>query len=158
MASDFRVDGADVFRGVGRALKQAGDGRELKKDLARELRNAGKPAAEEMRAKLRGALPSSNGLAALFTKKKFSVRNRFAGDGAGISISTGTGHQFSGVERSGTIRHPVFGGPTWVVQSVGGSGVLERTFAENADEFADGVASALDATLQRLVTSIDRAS
>jgi hypothetical protein len=158
MASSLKEGAADTLRDVGRALRQAGDGRELKKDLARNLRNAGKPAAEEMRTKLRGALPSSNGLAALFTKKRFSVRNRFAGKNAGISITTGTAHQFSGVENSGTVRHPVFGGKAWVAQSVGGAGVLERTFEENADEFAEGVVSALDETLQRLTRSLDKAS
>lgn len=163
-SENFRVDGVDTLREVGRALKEAGDGREIKRDLARELRAAGKPAADDMRTALASRLPHGNGLAAFFTKKKFSIRNRFSGNSAGIQMSTGKKHQFAQVEDTGILRHPVFADGEverkdwlWVAQSVtGAKGVLQERFEDHADEFVEAAASALDSAIARLARSIDR--
>lgn len=151
----IRVNGVDTLREIGRALKEAGDGKEIKRELTRELRKAGKPAAEDMRSTLASRLPHGGGLAVLFTKKKFSVRNRLSGANAGVRISTGKKHQFAQVEDTGVLRHPVFAQEgrdwLWVAQSVtGAKGVLGETFADHTDEFAKAAASALDSALERL--------
>lgn len=162
-AENFRIEGVDTIRAVGRGFKEAGDGKEIKRDLARELRAAGKPAADDMRATLAGQLPQGNGLAAFFTKKKFSIRNRFSGNSAGIQMTTGKKHQFAQVEDTGILRHPVFADGEverrdwmWVAQSVtGAKGVLEERFEAHADEYVEAAASALDSAITRLTRSID---
>lgn len=172
MAVSFRFQGADALRAVGQALKEAGEGKELKKGLSRELRAAGKPAAEDMRAELAKALPKSGGLSASLTKRKFSVLTRLTGaaradghGGAGVRISTTKKHQYTSLEDTGILRHPVFadGEETrsdwlWVAQSVSGAkGALTDTFDEHIPEFVNGVQRALDQTLDSLDRAMRRA-
>lgn len=165
MAGSFRIEGADALRAVGRALKEAGEGKELKKDLARELRTAGKPAAEDMRAELAKALPDRGGVSASLTKRKFSVQTRLTGSGAGVRIATNKKHQYASLEDTGILRHPLFADKDeprsdwlWVAQSVSGAkGALTDTFHEHSAEFVNGVQAALDKTLESLDRALKKA-
>lgn len=157
----FRIRGAGTLRDVGIALRDIGDGKELKRNLVRQLREAGKPAAEAMRARLAKELPDRGGVSVLLTKRKFSVRNRLTGKGAGVQIATTKKHQYRQLEDTGILRHPVFGDGDeprsdwlWVAQSVSGAkGALGDEFDDHNTEFVRAVQDALDSTWDR----VDRA-
>lgn len=161
MAKDFRIEGADALRGAARALGEAGTGKELKKALVKNLRQAGKPAADDMRTHLRQVMPARGGLAAAFTKRRFGVRNRLTGKGAGIRIVALGSHAYKAVEERGRLRRPVYADAarpktewTWVTQQVPGAiGALAQTFESHSDEFAEGIQDAL----QQVIREIERA-
>lgn len=166
MAKDFRVEGVEALRGAGRALALAGDGKELKKALVKNLREVGKPAADDMRSHLREVMPARGGLAAAFTRRRFSVRNRITGRGAGVRIVALGSHAYKAVEDRGRLRHPVYANAalpktewTWVTQQVPGAiGALSKAFEDHEAEFAEGIQDALQEVIRGIERSIEEAS
>jgi len=100
--SDFTVKGTGDFLKLSKALKAAGR-TEMRKELNKRLRGAGKPLIPEIRTAARRELPKSGGLAKRMAKRPIRVVTRTGRD-AGIKIvmaRTQEGYN------DGVIRHPV---------------------------------------------------
>src|SRR5690242_12010056 len=86
---DLRVTGADDLERVGKRLREVGAG-DLRKELLRGIREAGKPVILDVRKSALETLPRRGGLAALVAKSKFATRTRVSGKNVGVQIK-GTG-------------------------------------------------------------------
>lgn len=147
--ADFDIRGSDAIRDLGRALKSAGDGGELRKGLLRELRAAGKPITAAVRSDLGSKMPQRGGLAAHLAKAKVSTRNKLSGNSAGISIQTSVpGYDLAGIEK-GTVRHPTFGHRPWVAQSVEAN-VITNAIDSKKNTMRDAVIDAIDSVLDHI--------
>lgn len=168
MADDFRVEGGRSLEALAKALRRVGDGKELRKQLLAGLREAGQPAAEDMRTALAAKLPRRGGAARLLTKKKrtFAVRNRLSSSGkqsAGVRIvSTDGKRDYDSLERRGVLRRPVYPGDRprrswrWVEQKVPTSGVLEGVLREHEPQFVAGVERAMSDAAAAVEQAIER--
>lgn len=124
MGEDISVKGSHELEALARRLKEAG-GAELRKEMLRGFRAAGKDTIKSVRTSARSTLPKSGGLADLVAKSSFGVRTRLAGDKTGVQIK-GTGKTVRGLRDidAGHVKHPVFARSgdrkswAWVVQSV----------------------------------------
>jgi hypothetical protein len=81
--------------------------RDLKLQLARGTRNAGKPFIEQARANARDRLPKGGGLNNLVADERIAVRNRLTGRSVGISVRTNW--RLVNQTNAGFVRHPTFG-------------------------------------------------
>ena len=83
---------------------------ELRKQLLKDLREAGKPTVSDIRAGILATFPNRGGLANRMAKTSLGVRNRLSGNAA-VRLQ-GTSRQVRGLQqmdREGTWRHPIFG-------------------------------------------------
>jgi hypothetical protein len=114
---DLRITGANELGDLARDLKRAGD-KELRRDLMRGIQRAGKPLKEAAQRAALTELPKAGGLNEFVASGKFSVRTRTAGRNPGVRLSGAkAGHDIRAIDL-GRLRHPVFGGGTWVSQSI----------------------------------------
>lgn len=113
---DVRVSGAEQLVALARAAK-AVDG-QIRRDMLRELRTAGKRMIPDVQDAARDMLPSSGGLNEFVASSKYAVRTRTTGSSAGVRVTgTKAGHDIAAIN-DGTVRHPVFDTGAWVAQSV----------------------------------------
>lgn len=158
----FQTDGPDALRGLSRAFKDAEDGKELRKQLVRRLRDAGKPTAAALQAATVAHLPTRGGVARTFTRPKYSIRNRLTGENASVRITSSKKHSWRGLEEKGELRHPVFPGGrprvewVWASQHVPTQGVQAVELADHIDEFRDGVMAAINDAAAALTRSIEK--
>ena len=119
MVADFSVEGTNHLNALGAAFKAAGDeGKGLKRELLKEIRDETKPASEDVRRSAESLLPRRGGLAARVAGSRFSTSTRFGANTAGVRIVGKSGYNISRMN-AGTLRHPVFGNRSaWVTQSV----------------------------------------
>ena len=105
----FKVEGAEQFLQLSKALKAAG-ALDLRKELHRELRKAGKPLVKETRDVARRTLPQRGGLARLIAKAPQRVQVRTGLDTAGIRLVAGKRRGAAETSNNlGLVAHPVFG-------------------------------------------------
>lgn len=144
---------------LGRRLKTAD--KQLRKDLLREIRTAGKPTIEDIRASALATLPNRGGLANRVGKDtKFGTRTRTAGRSAGVQIrSTGgasSGRTLKSLDEEGTWRHPLFGNrKVWVGQSDGAAeGWFTEPIEDDLPRFRKAVLDAMEKTANEIVRGI----
>jgi hypothetical protein len=114
---DVRVEGAERLAELAAVLKRLDDN-ELRKDMLRGLRAAGKPLARAAQGAARAKLPRGGGLNEWVAGSKFAIRTKTSGRSAGIRVvGTKRGHDLVGMNE-GLVRHPVFGGPGWSVTRI----------------------------------------
>ena len=166
MSDDYRIEGGKSLEALAKVMRKVGDGKELRRQLLAALREAGQPAADDMRTTLAAKLPKRGGASKVLTKKKrtFAVRNRLSSSGkdsAGVRIlSTDDKHDYDSLERRGVLRHPVHPGRRprrswrWVEQKVPTAGVLEGVMREHEPEFLAGVESAMTRAAAAVEASI----
>lgn len=130
------VSGAEEFVRLAKHLAVAD--KELRKQLLRRIRDAGKPVAHDMKAGLRAQLPNKGGLANRGGRAPVGIRTRAAGKQAGIRIQasgskkTLTARTLKGLDESGSWRHPVFGDrKKWAGQT---EGAVQGWFTEQAED------------------------
>lgn len=135
--ADFQVRGGDQLASLAKSLRQLDSSGEIKKQLARELREAGKPIAPDVKANL-ARLPRRGGLAADVTRRvKVGIRNSFSGEKAGVRLEA---------------KHP-----TVDLASVE-DGILRRTGQRVAgDSVADAVAAHQSQLLDACLDAVERA-
>jgi len=152
--ADFYVSkaGADQLASVGRRLKAAGDeGKGLRKELLAEIRKAGKPTIQEIRARAREILPHSGGLADRVASAAFGVRTRLAGNRVGVEIK-GTGRSVKNLRaiNAGRLRKPVFGNrQVWAEQSVE-PGFFDEPIEANVPVIRQHIKEAMQATARKI--------
>lgn len=117
MAGDFRITGAEDLEKLARRLKDAGN-TELRKELLRGIREAGKDTIPKVRDAARAKLPRRGGFAESVARAPIGVRTRASGKSAGVRIARGKG---GGNLKAGRLRHPVYGQrKVWREQKVDG--------------------------------------
>lgn len=153
----FRVDGAEALRTVAKLLREQGDGKELKKQLAKELRQIAVPLSDLMREALANKLPQRGGAARSFRNARWSVRNRFSGENAGVRITSNKKHDYASLERRGRLRHPVWADPgrtrrnwRWVDQKVPTQGLYAQLVEEQEPEMVAAFLAAIDTVLDKI--------
>jgi hypothetical protein len=153
MDEDLQIKGGQAFAQLGKALKQAGDGRELRKEFLKELRAAGKPVTARIRRDLGAEMPKRGGLAAHLSKAKVGVRNRLSGDSAGVRLEiSDKNYDLPKIEK-GIVRHPTYGHGPWVSQPVKPNVVTDAIEAE-ASVFQTAVLDAIDTVVHKIEESI----
>jgi hypothetical protein len=127
---------AQNFRTVARALRDEGDGRELKRELAEEFRDILGEIVDEQRGLLMGM--SSGGLPhageplrqAISAGLKISVRTTGKAAGARIrAVGSRVPRNFRNAPKrfnAHEFRHPIFGTAVWVTQISGAEGWFDR--------------------------------
>lgn len=117
---DLSVKGANQLADLARDLKSEANGREIRRDLLKGIRDAAKPLAKEAAPKAaREGLPKKGGLNEYVASSKFAVRTRTSGKSAGVRIvgSKPPKHDLAAMDR-GALRHKVYGHDVWVHQSI----------------------------------------
>jgi hypothetical protein len=159
MAVDFETDGPEALRNLARLLRTQSDGKELKKKFVRELRTAGKPAADALRAALIEGLPKRGGAARSFRNARWGARNRLTGENAGIRMVSNKKHDYASINR-GRLRHPAYPDPArprkdwrWADQQVP---ALRDFFDETIDELRPEMREAILRAIDSLLDEIER--
>ncbi len=145
--SDFRVQGADEFYRLSRALRNAGR-TGLRKELTKGLRLAAKPLIAQTRAAAAAELPKRGGLGRSVAKAPQRVTVATGARTVGVRIVA------KGPVRganAGTVRHPVFGHrDRFVFQQVRG-GWFDRTLTDAAPTVTPAILAAMDAVMETVV-------
>ncbi len=145
--SEFRVEGAEQFLQLSKALKAAGQ-TELRKELNKGLRLAAKPLIAQTRAAATAELPKRGGLGRSVAKAPQRVVVATGARTVGVRIVA------KGPVRganAGTVRHPVFGHrDRFVSQQVPG-GWFDRTLEGAADSVTPAILAAMDAVMEAVV-------
>jgi hypothetical protein len=144
MPDDFSVRGADQFLALSQRLKQAGQ-TELRKELAKGVRDAAKPLIAKTRQAARSSLPQRGGLAARYARQAQRVRTSTGQKTAGVSITL---KGQPGIT-SGRIRHPVFGTDKFVTQRVDGEW-WDDTLAASAPDVLVGIEVAMGRVARKI--------
>ena len=148
MTDDFSVTGADSFLALSKALKAAGRG-EMRKALAKGLRDGAKPLIPLTRAAARQQLPHAGGLADLVAGTPQRIQVRTGADTAGVRLVVGKRRSGARGADEGTIRHPVFGHSVYVDQSV-----APGWFTDTASKNVHVVLPALEAAITDVIDQI----
>lgn len=140
MAS-YGVSGAEEFVRLAANLKTADP--VLQKAMLRQIRDAGKPIAHDMKAGIRAQLPNRGGLASRAAGAPIGIRTRAAGRQAGIRLQANgskrsvTSKTLRSLDDSGSWRHPVWPDGDdrkswkWTTQT---AGAVKGWFTEPAQE------------------------
>jgi hypothetical protein len=154
--TELTIHGADRLEKVAKALKDGGH-KELKKQLLRGFREAGKPVIREIRASALEKLPRGGGLAALVAGSQIGVRTRLGGNTVGVQIR-GTNRSLQGLRRldRGELRHPVFGNrEVWVGQ---GGSVTPGWFSKPIESSEGRIRSHMASVLNEVAAKVERSS
>jgi hypothetical protein len=114
---DISTRGTEKLIRLGAAIRQAGD-KDLKRELTKAMRRAGRPLLRSARQGALQILPYHGGLNERVAASRFSSTVSTIGSGAGLRISAVGRYQLSGLD-DGIDRHPVFGNrANWVTQAI----------------------------------------
>jgi hypothetical protein len=150
---DVRVEGAQQLAELSALLKRI-DGGELRKDMLRGLRAAGKPMARAAEDAARAKLPRGGGLNEWVAGSKFAIRTRASGKSASIRVvGTKRGHDLVGMNE-GVVRHPVFGGPGWSVTRIR-PGWWQDAIEGHAEQTREALGEVLDDIAAKIDRSVD---
>lgn len=143
-----------------RALRREEDGKALRRDLSREIRNALKPAVEEAKAGIL-AMPS----AGLFSAEpglrssiasQITAQARLTGRMAGASVKAkkrrmprGFSNAPQRTNRAAGWRHPVYGHDVWVHQ-IGRPGWFDIPMKRGAPRYREAVRRAMADSAERV--------
>jgi hypothetical protein len=149
---DVRVEGAQQLEELAALLKRIDD-RELRKEMLRGLREAGKPMVRAAEDAARAKLPQAGGLNEWVAGSKFAIRSKTSGRSAGIRVvATKRGHDLVGMNE-GVVRHPVFGGPGWSVTRIR-PGWWQDAIEGHADDARERLGEVLDDISAKIDRSI----
>lgn len=114
MPEGHAIRGAEQLTVLAKKLRAAGD-RNLRRELLRGLRAAGKPMGARARANAM-RLPHRGGLAQLVASSRITVQTRLTGN-VRVRIVARNESAIINADK-GKIRHPVHGTDVWVTQKV----------------------------------------
>lgn len=157
---DFEVRGADEFLKLSKALKAAGR-TEMRKELNKRMRQAGKPLIPKVRAAALEELPKRGGLNRRMASRPIRVVTRTGRDPGIKLVMPRTQEGYN----DGVIRHPVFdkhklargkSGPRakpvpWVTQRVGPGEWFDDTIVANRGKVVPLLEQAIQTTLDDIV-------
>lgn len=156
MVADFEVRGVDDFLRLSKALKQAGD-KELRKALHKGMQQATKPLQTKAARELSAALPGPLKARGAAVKQVAKVKT---GRDPGVTVGVQYGRRGRGlgasnarmVNRTGQVRHPVFGNrERWANTRVGGQGWFDRTYERGASEIRGELEQVMEDVAEQVV-------
>lgn len=164
MPVEYTVDQKAVHA-IGTAMAAEADGKQLRRDLLRELREVGKPMVPELQSAVR-AIPAATVADPPLRDAiagQVKVGARMSGRSTGLQVSVSTkkdprGFRFAARRlnsRRGW-RHPVFGRDTWVVQY--GREWFEPTILRHRDDARAAILAAVDAMARRIAERAQKES
>ena len=148
------------LQALGRALKAEADGKALRRELARNLRDAAKPAMAEARSNLMG-ITTLGGKAespplrtTILREMRASARLSGRSTGARVRVRKRgpRGFAFAArrLNRPKGWRHPVFGTDTWVHQVASPPGWFDRAMQAHRREYRKAAIKAMNDMAIRL--------
>lgn len=156
---ELEVDQSSLVRLVA-ALDEEDDGAKLRRDLARNLRVAGREAAEATRADLRSmgsaGLPHEGESLREYVADQVKIDARLAGDRAGVRIYAGSKgprkfrHAARRLNKAAGWRHPVYGRHGVWVHQVGRPDWFDRPIKARREEYRAAVLAAMRESEARL--------
>lgn len=149
-----------VMRTMGRAFKQAEDGKVLKRELSKRIRKLGAPLAAEQRARVR-SLPSSRGGRPGLRQavaRQTRVATRWSGRNAGVSIIQRARSMPRGFNMAGRMLnrgewHPSAFGAAPVTQHVRPTGWFDQPVLEARPLIGRQVREAIEDTAAKIARS-----
>lgn len=160
---------AEAMRQLGRAFRQETDGKQLRKDLTKQINDAVQPGVAAVQGVLR-AIPRTSAAAwshggkesrqALggYLASRTRVQVRYAGRSAGVAVRIPQTPQLRGFKMAARRlnrshwRHPVYGSKTvWVTQISPIPDFFDDTLARDRDKYRDAVVDALGKMARRLM-------
>ncbi len=165
------VPDADTIRAVTRALLAEANGKELRRDLLRNIRGVLKPAAEEAKRNIRTSPSkgSGGGRASLrqAVAKQVKIQAKLAGKNASIKVKTGKTKDLRGFDMAprrtnrGTWRHPTIkrvskyqwesNRDVWVTQH-GPTNWFDAPLQHRGPQLRGAVIEAIRASIRRIST------
>lgn len=141
---EVELQGADDVDALVRRIRTHADSKALRKELMSGLNHVTKSVREDMRASIGPSLPSRGGLAALVMAKASLTTTAASGRNAGVRIRVRGrkgGGDIGRMNRTGIVRHPVFGNRgAWVSQTEGvDQGFLDEPFMKSKPEVTRGI-------------------
>lgn len=144
------------------AMKQEQDGKQLKRDLGKQLKQAVEPAIPAIRSELMsmgGAISVQPGLrVSVAMALKTAVRYSGPAPGVRVSISRkGMPRGFSDAARrinQGAWLHPLWGRSGTAIMQVGVEGFFDRPLKERQPEMREAVEQAIEAMAQRIAGTL----
>lgn len=150
---------------LGRALKREADGKQLRRDLIRELKKPLAPAVAEIKAGVMsvgsGGLPPADGepLRPAVTRR-IRAEVKLSGHAVGVRVRARRTEAVRGFRNAPKRlnspkgwRHPVYGTDRWVVQ-IGKPHYFDEPLESRRGEFRSAVLQAMDDTARRLTLRI----
>lgn len=136
------------------------DGKQLKKDLAVNLRAAVEPALPVIRGELMAMGSAGPGVSPPLRAtvlNNLSAKTRFSGDNPGVRVAIsrrGMPRGFTDaarrLNRDEGWSHPLWGRPATSVQQIGAPGYFDRPLEERVDEMRDAVVQAVQDMADRI--------
>lgn len=154
-----------ALRGLGRALAAEADGKQLRKDLAREIRQSLEPGKAEVIGRVHAAMPSGSSpregpplRAAVARSVKVEARLSGRSTGARIKVTKrGMPRRFVNAPKrlnaDGGWSHPVFGRPETVTQR-GAPGWFDDTLAGHGGRYRAAVVAAMESAARRIASRV----
>jgi hypothetical protein len=146
---------------LGRALKREADGKELRRDLIRELKKPLAPAVAEIKSGVMaigaGGLPPGEGEPLRpAVVRRIRAEVKLSGKAIGVRVRArkteavrGFRHAPKRLNSPKGWRHPVHGSDRWVVQ-FGNPGYFDEPLEGRRGEFRHAVLEAMEATARRI--------
>jgi hypothetical protein len=150
---DVRVQGIEKMAQLGKDLRAAG-AKDLRKELLKAGRDAGKQAQAVVREHALSDLPVGGDLNQwVAARTKVTAQTKLAGKNVGLRLrmrhKSAKGLSDLPAINDGRLRHPVFGHSVWVLQSIA-PGFAWRAVDEIGDVLADEFLAAVDRVADKL--------
>lgn len=154
----------EALQALGRALAREADGKKLRRDLAKELRQTLEPAKQEIRAGLMGmataGIPAVGPPLRTTVLSKLKAETRLTGRSTGARLrirKKGMPRGFANApkrlnSKSGW-RHRVFGSDVWVEQR-GEPDYFDRPTTQHKAEYRAAVLAAMNAAARRITRRV----
>lgn len=140
---------------VGAAVRKLGDGRTIVNEMTIEIRQAVPPIRKAIRDSALASLPSAGGLNRWVAKAGVRASVNRGPRTAGVNLVAGRNSarrrsDLKALDRSGRLRHPLFGNRGyWFTQRVK-PGWFSEPAAAQADDFRDVVTKAVNAAARKV--------
>lgn len=159
-SESVRIEGADALRALSKAMRAEEDGKQLRKDLIKDLRTAVAPGVSAVQGQLRSiphtsAATSSPALGS-YLASRVRTQVRLAGKAAGVRIRIQQtpalrGFRFAAkrLNRDGW-RHKVFGRDVWVEQTSPIRGYFDKTLSRDKAKYRAAVLRVMEDMARRV--------
>lgn len=152
-----------ALRDLNKALREEADGKELRKDLGKNMRAALDPLVSDVKSGLMGvgsgSVPTQGEPLRSSVAKKIKAESRMGGKATGARLKAkqirtrGFAEAPKRLNSKKGWRHPVFGSSTWVNQ-MGAPGYWDNPIESGRDEHRKAVVEAMDATAARIASNV----
>ena len=156
----LQVETHEGLEALVRAIRAEADGKQLRKELARNMRNALKPAAAEAKSSIMGMASATGDTSPALRSsiaKKIRPEVKLGGNWSGARVKAFKTRGVRGfpnapkrTNRAGGWRHPVWGDREVWVQQHGKIDWFDRSFEGRAGHYRQEVMNAMEDMAQRI--------